>query len=266
MKKTFLFILSIFLLSACGGTPTSIAVPPADVPHSPTIVSPTGFRPLQEGDTVEGAAISYQYTIPSLDQPAVNIAFSTNLLQLVQVKPELTSGLIDYAREISQSPAPVFAYDEATPNQTEPTPLTFDRTKPVQIVFIQLVEGTHYWSVAETDDKGVQAAYKIVRRKDGGLRFIDAYGQVALFSANNMFTLNGGGAGLVFSARLALLKLILKDQRYQKGTNVFAAFPIDYTAYDPRILKIDPSRTGLAQDQDWVLISRPGPNPGLQGP
>ena len=266
MKKIFLFVLAAVLLAACGGAPTPTAVLPTVVPHSPTIVSPTGFRPLQEGDLVEGATISYHYTIPSLEQPVVNVAFSTNLLQLVQLKSELIESLTDYIREIIQSPAPVFAYDEATPNQTEPAPVTFDRTQPVQIVFIQLVEGTHFWSVTETDDKGVQAAYKIVRRKDGGLRFIDAYGQVALFSMNNLFTLNGGGTGLVFSSRLSLLKLILKDQRYQKGANVFATFPIELDAYDPRILKIDPSRTGLAQDRDWVMVSRLGPNPGLQGP
>lgn len=266
MRKIFLSVLFGLSLVACVGTPTPTLVPATVVPHSPTIASPTGFRPLQEGDTIEDASISYQYLLPSLEQPVVNVAFSTNLFQLVQVKPESTDNLLDYIREIIQSPTPVFAYDEATPNQTQPAPVTFDRSKPVEIVFIQLVDGTHYWSVTETDDKGVQAAYKIVRRKDGGLRFIDAYGQVALHSSEGIFTLNGGGTGLVFSARLALLKLILKDQRYQKGTNVFATFPVDSAAYDKRILDLDPTRVGLAQDRDWVLVSRPGPNPGLQGP
>ena len=263
MKNTFLFLLAAGMLVGCGVTPTPMIVPTA--PRSSTIVAGNGFRPLQEGDEVEGATISYQYLLPSLDQPAVNLAFSANLLQLIMVKPELSDSLVEYVREIAKSPAPVWAYDEAVPNQTEPKPLTFDSTKPVEMVFIQLVDGTHYWSVTETDENGVQAAYKIVRRKDGGLRFIDAYGKTALFSANNMFTLNGGGTGLVFSSRLALLKLILTNGKYQRGTNVFATTPVDYAAFDARILKLDPTRVGLAQDRDWVLISRPGPNPGLQG-
>jgi hypothetical protein len=266
MRILCLFLFSVVLIAACQSAPTPTPVPAPTIAAFPTIISPTGYRPLQEGDIVEGAPISYQYVLPSLDQPVVTVALSTNLLELIQVKPELTNNLLDYIRELVQSPVPVFGYDEANPNQTEPAAITFDPTKPVEIAFIQLVEGTHYWSVTETDDQGIQAAYKIVRRKDGGLRFIDAYGLISLHSSASMFTLNGGGTGLVFSARLALLKLILKDARYQKGTNVFATFPVDSSAYDKRILDIDPSRQGLAQDRDWVLVSHPGPNPGLVGP
>lgn len=265
MKVFILLFVITGMVLGCGITPTPTVVPIPTVPRSPTIVAPNGFRPLQEGDEVEGAAISYQYLLPTLEQPAVNLAFGTNLLQLIMVKPDLSDSLVEYAREMIKSPVPVLAYEEANPNQTEPSAVTFDGTKPIEIVFIQLVPGTHYWSVTETDDKGVQAAYKLVRRKDGGLRFIDAYGLIALHSFENIFTLNGGGTGLVFSSRLALLKLILTNEKYQRGTNIFATSPVDLSAFDSRILKIDPTRTGLAQDRDWVLVSRPGPNPGLQG-
>ena len=264
MKLTLIICLA-GLVAACGGTPTPAAIfPTATVPHSPTIVSPTGYRPLQEGDTVEGAAISYQYVLPSLDQPVITVVFGNNLLQLIQIKPELSENLISFIQELARQPVPVLGYDEATPNQTEPKAITWDGKKPIEIVYIPIVEGSHFWSVAETDENGIQAAYKIVRRKDGGLRFIDAYGRLALASANTMITLNGGGTGLLFSSRLALLKLILTNERYQRGINVFATNPVDHTAYDARILKLDPSRQGLAQDRDWVLFSRPGPDPGLQ--
>ena len=266
MRIIFLFALLSVLLAACAGAPTPTAAPTPTVPPQPTIASATGYRPIQTGDEVEGATISYQYVLPSLDEPVITIALANNLLQLVQVNPNLTNDLTAFARELAKQPAPVLGYDEATPNQTEPKAITWDGTKPIEVVFIPIVASPRFWSVTETDEKGVQAAYKIVRRKDGGLRFIDAYGQIALFSANNMITLNGGGTGLMFSSRLALLKLILTNEKYQRGANVFADSPIDHTAYDPRILKLDPSRTGLAQDRDWVLISRPGPNPGLQGP
>lgn len=266
MKKIFLLVLAAVLLAACSGAPTPIGLPTPTVPLVPTVASVTGYRPIQTGDEVENASISYQYVLPSIDEPVITAAFANNILQLVQVNPNSTNDLVAFARELAKQPVPVWGYDEATPNQTEPKAVTWDGTKPIEVVFIPIVDGPRYWSVTETDDKGVQAAFKIVRRKDGGLRFIDAYGQVALFSANNMFTLNGGGTGLMFSSRLALLKLILTNEKYQRGSNVFAANPIDYTAYDTRILKIDPNRTGLAQDRDWVLVSRPGPNPGLQGP
>jgi hypothetical protein len=78
----------------------------------------------------------------------------------------------------------------------------------------------------EGDDKETQAAYKIVRRKDGGLRFIDAYGLVALNSASNTFTLNGSGGGLMFSARMALLRLILSNAKYQRGVNAMESNPL----------------------------------------
>lgn len=265
MNRLICVLSAGIFIVACNTTPTPTPVGPTPtVAFSPTLMSPSGYRPMQMGDQIEGAPISYQYVLPSLEQPGVTLAFSTNLFQLVLVKPEMTDGLLEYVREIAKSTAPVLAYDESTPSQTEPKLMTFDGSKPVELAFIQLVEGTHYWSVTETDENGVQAAYKIVRRRDGGLRFIDAYGIVALHSAAGMFTLNGGGLGLFFSSRLALLKVIMKEQKYQLGTDVFTKYPVENTVYDKRVMVIDTTRLGPAQNRDWVLVSRPGPDTGLQ--
>jgi hypothetical protein len=254
------------LLLACTANP---APTPAATPtefREPTIVTPSGYRPLQSGDTVEGARIGYQYFLPSIEQPAVVIDFGQNLLEFFLIKPELSAQFVEYIRDIVKTQKPILAYDESNPSQTEPKEVGWDGTKPVEIAYVPLEEGAHYWSVTETNEDGVQAAYKIVRRKDGGLRFIDAYGSTAQHTATGMITLNGGGMGLVFSARLALLKMILSDPKFQRGSNVFATYPVDYKAYDPRILVLDPTRAGPTQNRDWVLVSRPGPDPGRQGP
>src|SRR5450759_5307323 len=58
------------------------------------IVAPSGYRPLQLGDQIEGTQISYQYVLPSLDQPAVDLAFGVNLLHLLSVKPGLIDNLV----------------------------------------------------------------------------------------------------------------------------------------------------------------------------
>lgn len=266
MKFDLVIATTIGLLVACGSAPPQSPTPTATVAALPTIVAPTGYRPLQAGDSVEGAIIDYQYVLPTLAQPVVVVAFGKNILQLINIKPELSDGLVAFIRDVSKEAKTILAFDETLPNQMEPKPMTWDGNKPVEVVFIPITEGTHSWSLTETQAGEVQAAYKIIRRKDGGLRFVDAYGLVALNSANNMFTLNGGGTGLVFSSRLALLRLILADAKYQRGENVMASFPPEISQYDSRILKLDPARTGLAMDRDWVLLSRPGPNPGLIGP
>jgi hypothetical protein len=203
--------------------------------------------------------------LPSLDKPVVALAFGANMLQLVTVRAELSDGLVAYIRELPAD-KPVLAFDEANPGQTEPQSLKWDASKPVEIVFIPLTEGKHIWSVAETYKNEVQAAYKIVRRKDGGLRFIDVYGVAALQSANMLLPGYQGGVGLMLSARLALLRTILTNEKYQRGENVMETTPPTTEQYDPRILKINPAAIGLAQNEDWVLSARPGPGGGMQAP
>ena len=266
MKTASFFTLALMgLLLACAPTPTpGPAVTPTVVPH-PEILSPTGYRPLQEGDGVEGATIGYQYVLPSLERPVVTIALGSSLMQLVVPKPELVAGLVTYIEGLQKEPRTVYAFDETDPAQTEPRQLLLDMTKPVEIAIIPIAEGAHTWSVTESQDGEVQAGYKLVRRKDGGLRFVDAYNAYALNSFTIVTTRNGSGAGLVFSARLALLQLILTDASYQRGEDVLAKQPPQTRQYDPRILKLDPARAGLDQNLDWVLVSRPGPNPGLIG-
>ncbi len=259
-------VLSIVLLAACGAPPSPTPPGPTLTPvYNPTIVAPNGYRPLQHGDEIEGTQIAYQYILPSINQPSVDIAFGVDLLDLISVKPALTDGLVAYARELIQQSHTILGFDENDPNQTAPKQLAIDANKPLEVAFIFLPDGTHNWSVTETDKGEVRTAYKLVRRKDGGLRFIDAYDIV---TENSMAfpTMNGSGAGLVYSSRLALLKVILTDPVYQRGENAIAAKPPALSQYDSRILKTDPSQQGLAQDVDWVLIARPGPNPGLISP
>ncbi len=264
MKKMSLFLILAGLLAACGGTATP-APPPAPTVGQPTAITlQGGYRPIQPGDSVEGAPIGYHYVFPSLDQPVVVIAASPYLLHFVSVKPELAGGLVSYIKELAKFQT-VYAFDENDPSQTDPKLMSWDASKPVEVVFIPIQEGKHKWSVTDGDDT-VEDAYKIVRRKDGGLRFVDAYGKNALFSAGGMFTINGSGVGLMLSSRLALLKMILSDPKYQRGANVMAINPPSLDQYDPRIVKLDPSKEGLGKNRDWLLVSRPGPNPGLQGP
>ncbi len=259
-------VLPIVLLAACAAPPSPAIPAPIFTPVlNPTIAAPNGYRPLQKGDEIEGTQIAYQYVLPSVDQPVVDIAFGVDLLDLLSVKPALTDSLVSYAKELTQQPHNIVGFDENDPNQTAPKPLTTDANKPLEVAFIFLTEGNHNWSVTETDNGEVRTAYKLVRRKDGGLRFIDAYDTITEHSIA-FPTINGGGAGLVYSSRLALLKLILADSAYQRGANVIASKPPALDKYDSRILKTDPTQQGLAQDLDWVLVSRPGPNPGLISP
>ena len=265
----FFSLVSIALLVLLAGcVPPATPVPtttPAGTPLS-EIVSPTGYRPLQPGDLVEGATINYHYILPSLEQPVVVVAFGQNLMQLVTVKPELSAGLVAYVQDLAQEPQSIYAFDEADPAQSEPKLLTWDASKPLEIAFIPIVEGQHNWSVTESQENEIRAAYKLVRRQDCGLRFVDAYDPLSLNSFIIVTTRNGSGAGLVFSARLALLKLILTDATYQRGADVLLTQPPQTGQYDPRILKLDPARTGLDQNLDWALVSRPGPNPGIIAP
>jgi len=265
MKIKFALMIGLvgLIITACSATPTPYAGPTLTYEKPPTIAASGGYRPLQVGDVAEGAVISYQYVLPSLDKPVVTLAFGPNLLQLILVKEENAEGLAAFVKELPKDKQ-IYAFDESNPTQAEPKLTNWDVTKPVEFAFIPLPEaGEHFWSVTEGDDQGIHAAYKIVRRKDGGLRFVDAYGYVALQSANNTFTLNGGGTGLMFSARLAVMKTILSDTKYQRGTNVTSTFPIPLDQYDKRVLELDTSRTGLAMNRNWVLMSRPGPNPGM---
>jgi hypothetical protein len=267
MRKTCLLASVIVSLCVACKSPAPAAVPTPTPAPTPAIVSATGYRPVQAGDVVEGAKIGYQYLLPSQERPVVVIAFGEQLLELMSIKPELSDGLVAYIQELTKEPTTIYAFDEADPSQNEPKLLTLDANKPVEIVIFPIQQDfTHTWSVTETQEGEVRAAYKLIRRKDGGLRFVDAYGTEALNSFTTLITLNGGGAGLVFSSRLALLRLILTDPAYQRGADVMASHPPAVSQYDPRILMIDPSQKGLAQDITWVLVSRPGPNPGLIAP
>ena len=264
MQKEIFFasmILGIILV-ACG-TPVPTPISPEN--SAATVVAPSGYRPLQASDSVEGVTIGYQYVLPSLEQPVVVIAASPYLLHFMNIKSGLSDGLVAYIRELPQGKS-ILAFDENDPKQKEPKTMTWDARKPVEIAFIPLPEDALAWSVTEEDGGEIQTAYKIIRRKDGGLRFIDAYGKNALYSASGLGTNNGTGIGLMFSARLALLRMIFTDPRYQQGANVMTTFPPDYGQYDPRILKLDPSKEGLQINRDWVLVTIPGPNPGMVAP
>jgi len=263
---SFVSIALLTLLAGCVPPATPLPTAPPAVTPLPEIISPTGYRPLQPGDVVEGATISYHYILPSLEQPVVVLAFGQNLMQLVTIKPELSAGLMAYIQDLRQDPRRIYAFDEADPAQSEPKLVNWDASKPLEIAFIPITEGQHNWSVTESQDNEIRAGYKLIRRQDGGLRFVDAYDPLALNSFVIVTTRNGSGAGLVFAARLALLRLILADPTYQRGADVLANQPPTTAQYDPRILKLDPTRTGLDQNLDWALVSRPGPNPGIIGP
>lgn len=266
MKRTLLFAIAVLAAFLVGcGTPVPTVAPQATFAAPPALVSPTGYRPLQNGDPIEGTQITYQYVLPSLDQPVVNLAFGANLLHLIGVKPELTSGLVTFAQELIKEPRTVYGFDENDPTQTAPKLVTIEPNKPLEVAFIFIEDVPHTWAATETDQGETRTGFKLIRRKDGGLRIVNAYDTVTLHSIGFQ-TINGEGAGLVFSARLALLQVILTDPAYQRGENVFAKKPPTLDQYDPRILKLDPSQEGLAQDKDWVLVSRPGPNSGLAAP
>lgn len=279
-RQLFVTLVLIALAAACSRTPTATPPPaatvtPISVPtmdptptmtSAATIASPNGYRPLQTGDVVQSATIDYEYVLPSIEQPVVDIAFGRRLLQLVRVKPELQAGLVAYIQEIRRDVSTVNAFDEADSNQTEPKPLAIDKTKPVEIAFIPLIEGQQKWSVTESDQNEIRNAYQLVRRRDGGLRFIDAYDEIALHSFLDILALRGGGAGLVFSARLAQLRTILTDPTYQRGANVMSAHPPDATKYDPRVFKVDATKQGLEMNVDWALIGVPVPSPGRVAP
>ena len=268
MRKIVLLLnitLCVALLPACASpTPAPMVQPTATLMSN--IISPSGYRPVQMGDMIEGAKIGYQYILPSPERPVLVVALGEGMLELVSIKQPLQAGLIAYIQALAQEPRSLYAFDETDPNQAEPQPLTLAANKPVEIVIIPINDRPHTWSVTETDQGETRAAYKLIRRKDGGLRFVDAYSIEAMNSAATLATLNGGGAGLVYSARLSLLRLILSDARYQRGVDVMTSLPPTLNQYDPRILKIDPSLQGILQNIDWVLVSRPGPNPGRVAP
>lgn len=263
MKKITIFLIAVAMLVGCAGNATP-TIPPSVTGEPSGIVLQGGYRPVQQNDTIEGAPIGYNYIFPSSEQPIVDIAVSPYLLHFVSVKPELSAGLVAYIKELGKYQN-VLMFDENDPNLNDPKLMSWDASKPVEVIYIPVPEGKHSWSVTDGDDI-VQDAYKIVRRKDGGLRFIDAYGKDALFTAGSTATVNGSGVGLMLSSRLALLRMILADPKYQHGANVLAISPPSLDQYDSRIVKLDLSKQGMAMNRDWLLVSRPGPNPGLQGP
>ncbi|MBI5879370.1 MAG: hypothetical protein HZB53_17110 [Chloroflexi bacterium] len=253
-------LLGLLVIAGCGAaTPTAAPAPTATA--MPSIVLAGGYRPLQTGDNVEGATIDYQYILPSPDKPTLVIAFGQQMLTLVQVNPEMSDGLVAYMSEVLAQSGSVLAFDEADPQQDTPKAITFDKTRPVEIAFIPLTEGQHAWSAFESAGGETHTAYKIIRRRDGGLRFVDAYDIVVLQSYNNIITRLGNGTGLGFSARLAQLKMILAGPAYQFGANPMQARPPDITKYDPRVLKVDTNKTGLDMNVAWVLLSRNAPSP-----
>ncbi|MBI4789754.1 MAG: hypothetical protein HY782_22205 [Chloroflexi bacterium] len=263
MSKSKL-IASVFLIALLAACASPVVTPTAPA-ATPVLISPTGYRPVQTGDVIETLPISYEYVLPSLNDPKVVLAFNFNLLHFVSVKPELSNGLVAYIRDLPKGKQ-IYAFDENDPKQTQPKLVSWDATKPVEYVILPLPEGDSNWSVIETDQGEIQTAYKLVRRKDGGLRFIDAYGKSAIYSAGALGTINGTGVGLMLSARLALLRTILDDPKYQRGTDVMETNRPDLKQYDPRVLVLDPTKEGIAMNRDWVLFSRPGPNPGLAAP
>ena len=283
MRRIFLFgvILGAVLTACASPTP----VPVSQTPSAPTLQptsAPGAYRPLEKGNVVEGIVVDYSYILPSAehtnilpsaehtnilpsaDKPVIQIALGQNLLQLIQMNTQMTTGLVAFIQELTNEPRNIFAFDENDPSQTQPAMVMIAANRPVEIVIAPMPEGKHNWSVTETQEGSVRAAYKLIRRaSDGGLRYVMAYDLTAL---NNFVTLlpGGNGGGLVFSSRLAALKSLLSDPAYQRGENVLETKPLDVKAYDPRVLTIDPSREGLAQNVAWVLISRPAPNPGQQ--
>ncbi len=268
MKQSRLLLFSAILLAACA-SPTPSAPAPTPTFASPTVVSPTGYRPLQMGDTVEGVPIDYQYFMPSLDKPVLVVGVGREMLQLVIPRMERSDGLIAYIEEIRsllRQGMTIYGFDENDLKQKEPRPLTFDGSKPVEIAYVPLKETGQSWGVTEGEGGIVFAAYKFVRRRDGGLRFVDGYDARTL-NFTGIYTLNlGTGGGLVLSTRLGLLRTILSDPTLQRGGNVFIGKTIPYTLYDARVIQIDPSKEGLAQNVDWAIMTRPGPNPGLSSP
>lgn len=255
-------LILALLLAACA---PSIPTPPptGTGPQSSSVYG--SYRPLQKNDVVEGATIDYQYLVPSDGNPVVDLALGQNLLQLVSINPQMTNGLVAFAQDVTRETHSIYAFDENSPDQPEPKMVKIEANKPLEVAIVKISDGTHYWSVTETQDGNVRAGFKFIRRSDGGLRFVMAYDLVAL---NNFTTMVGGGVGggLVYSARLALLNLFLTDPTYQRGENVLDTHPPDTSKYDPRVLKIDPSKEGLAQNVAWAITTRPGPNPGLPSP
>lgn len=251
----------LWLVACTATTPTPSASTSA---AQPTLVAPSGYRPVQAGDVVEGVTIGYQFVFPSIEHPVLVIAASPYILHFIAIKESMAGGLVPYIQDLPKNNR-IYAFDENDPNQGEPKLMAWDATKPVEVVFIPLPDGKHNWSVSEGEDQ-IEAAYKIVRRRDGGLRFVDAYGKNAIYSAGGIYTTNGTGVGLMLSARLGLLKTILSDPKYQRGTNVMQHYPPNYDQYDPRIIKLDPSKEGLNINRDWVIITRPGPAIGLPEP
>jgi hypothetical protein len=261
--KTFLFSMVVvaLILAGCG---TPVPTPAPTETASPSLILTGGYRPPQQNDIIEEVKIGYQYIVPSQDNPVGVIAFSEGLIQLMSIKPELSNGLVAFFQDIAKENKPVLAFDENDATQKVAKVMTWDPKKPIEIIFMKLPDPSqNSWSVHETDNGELRAAYKFVVRKDGGLRFVDGYDLTTINSFNQLRTLNGGGTGLGFSARLALLRTIMNTPAYQRGENVMASAPPSPSQYDPRILKIDPTQEGLAQDLDWVIVSRPGPSGGI---
>ncbi len=264
VRRVIVGLVLSMLLAACG-SPTPTVTPPPPTPISSAPIPSGSYRPLQKGDLVEGQSIDYAYILPSADNPVIEVALGINILNLVSINPQMTDSLVAFAHDVAQQSHTIFAFDENQPNQVYPAQLMIAANKPIEFVVIKLPDDARNWSVRETQNNEVRAGYKLVRRADGGLRYILAYDLTAL---NNFVTFlpAGRGGGLILSSRLAVLNLVLSDQRYQRGENVMETFPPDIKAYDARVLKTDPAKEGLDQNVDWAIITRPGPNPGITLP
>lgn len=263
MRRLLVVAFALLVLTACSQSgPTPIVTGPT--PATTATLSST-FQALKKGDQVEGAEVDYAYTLPNGTSPVIQVVFGKNMLHLGNINPQMQEGLISFARELNSEPQSLLGFDEREPNQSVPRSITLTPGAPVQFVVIKIPDGDRAWSVRETQEGEVRSAYKLIRRGDGGLRFVLAFDISAMNSFSSIAP-QGAGAGLVYSARLALIKSILTDQRYQQGIDVFAANPPGTDKYDARILKLDPSREAMAQNVDWVIMTRPVPNAGIPLP
>lgn len=267
-KSGCVLAVLIFLLSACASTSGQFPATPSPTPLPiPTVTSPNGYRPLQTFDTVAGVTVQYYYVKPSLEKPAAVIAFGPTIPELVEIRPGADQDFTSFIQETltgatgTDGMISILGFDINDASATEPKSIKIDPKRPVEFLFGVLSNNpTGGWSDVEgpaADD--VREAYKLIRRKDGGLLFVDLYHFNTLLQMGGQPTLNGGLIGLTFASRIAALPFIVKMPIYQNGKQAIETNPFDYNRFDPRILRYDPTRQGAEAVRDWVLFSRPGP-------
>lgn len=267
-SASILVLTLIIVLTACASTSGQFPATPSPTPLPiPTVTSPNGYRPLQAFDTVAGVTVQYYYIKPSLENPAVVIAFGPSIPELVEIRQGVDRDLTSFIQDTMKGAASTdglvqtLGFEIDDPLATEPKPIQIDPKRPVEFLFGVLSNNPGVgWSDVEgpaTDD--VREAYKLIRRKDGGLLFVDLYHFNTLLQMAGQPTLNGGYVGLTFASRIAALPFILKLPVYQHGTQAIEKNPFDYNRFDPRVLRYDPTQEGIYAVRDWVLFSRPGP-------